>query len=490
MRTHGAFLIGFGAAALLLCCGRARAQVPSKAKASVSARTISVTSPRPIAAAMDVIEKRYGVAIDYSDPVYASTQDTQLLYTAHCALCSVANPGRKSKRNRSTVPAMGPHDVHLLSPELIPRIRTLKLRYLEASEPLRVAPYFKCTVTTIGCPLVDAAPVGGITALIQRVLARFAAGGGSVFGVRKTATRYGPRWDVYPVKARNALGTFVTQTDYLSATVRLPASTPMGGVMEAVARQLTQKWGLKFEPGPVPPPADVPFPKGTIGHPTIMSARQALLSLAEPINATIRMLYAPDMAGYAISIGAMPYRQPPRPPTPRAVPARMVPAHPFPLGLWMSGRNSPRLIPRIQGALAKAGYLHTPASNKWDANAVNALRGFQIAHGLRPTGEFDNKTAAALLPFLPMVPAHLVPAKPAMDLQLAYWLGSTPDGRKEIAEALTKAGFYNGPISSKPNNSAAEAALKAFQKANGLQPNGWFTYKTAQKLAPYLSKAK
>ena len=77
-----------------------------------------------------------------------------------------------------------------------------------------------------------------------------------------------------------------------------------------------------------------------------------------------------------------------------------------------------------------------------------------------------------------------------MDPALAYWLESTSDGRKEIEQALAKAGFYHGPITSTRSNPAAQAALKAFREANGLQPTGYFDYVTAEKLAPFIPSPK
>jgi hypothetical protein len=119
-------LAGAGVLALLLCTGRALAQT---VEATPPVETIDVAG-RPISDALDVIEERYGVAVDYSDPVYDSTVDMQLLWSLH------------GKR--------------LLVPVLIPRIWTLQLQY----------------------STVRGRPVGGITTLIRQLLARFAAQGG------------------------------------------------------------------------------------------------------------------------------------------------------------------------------------------------------------------------------------------------------------------------------------------------------------------------
>jgi hypothetical protein len=47
------------------------------AQGGSSVETFSVTEARPVAEAMNVIEERYGVLIDYVDPQYAGPQDTE-----------------------------------------------------------------------------------------------------------------------------------------------------------------------------------------------------------------------------------------------------------------------------------------------------------------------------------------------------------------------------------------------------------------------------
>jgi len=446
--------------------GPARAQTSAGTGATAVAKTIDVTAARPVAAALDVIEQRYGVPIDYSDPVYASTVDTQLLYSVH---------GKP-----------------LVTPALIPRVWTLLVRYEEVKETPKGIPYLSCETQSLVCNPVSVWPVHGITALIRKVLNRFAAEGGSIFGVRRVDMSHGlgPRWEVYPIKARNALATFVPQTDFLATTLHIPtAKRTAGEMLDLIAQQLTKKWGRRFETFAASFRPDAGSePVGECGADGV-TARQAIVGLLG-WSAAIRMFYGPPEDSYMINIATLPYREPPRPPTPKAIPARMAPPRPYYPSTWAGFSRLPKRIHEIQGALAEAGYLHTAPSDTWDANAVKALRRFQTAEGLPVTGRFDPLTAGRLLPFLPEAPARMVPAKPAMDPALAYWLESTPDGRREIAEALTRAGFYHGPVTSSSSNPAAAAALKAFQKANGLPPNGWFTYQTAERLAPYLPNQK
>jgi peptidoglycan hydrolase-like protein with peptidoglycan-binding domain len=352
-------------------------------------------------------------------------------------------------------------------------------------------PYLSCREQSATCNPVFVWPKHGITALIKKVLGNLAAQGGPILAVRKISTHFGPRWEVYPLKVRNSLGTFAPQPDFLSATVHIPASTTLPyGVPEVVAKQLTRKWGHKFEWGGCclfiegVPPAET-----KLGRSLTLSARRALLYHLDS-RWDMRVLCGLSDAACNINIVQMPYREPLRPPTPATVPARMVLAKPFYPSDWLQFSRTRKGIMDIQGALAKAGHLHTAPTTKWDASAIDAVRQFQAANGLRPSGKFDFWTARKLLPFLPEIPAHLEPAKPGMDPALAYWLGSTPDGRKEIEEALKKAGFYNGAITSTARNPGAEAALKAFPKGNGLRPTGYFDNATAEKLAPFLPKPK
>ncbi|HVB98931.1 MAG TPA: peptidoglycan-binding domain-containing protein [Candidatus Dormibacteraeota bacterium] len=470
MRAHAAVIAGTGLLALALFRGTAPAQAAQHATPGTnnapSVMTIDVTG-RPIPEALDVIEQRYGVAIDYSDPVYASNVDTQLLYSVHGKPLTV--------------------------PTLIARIRTLKFQYIEVNGKAETCPpppqgrRIPCYI-----PNQRRQPKGGITLLIQQLLKHYAAQGGQVFGVRKLEGLTGPQWDVYPKEARNALGTFVPQTDFLGATINIPtAERTASEMLGQIAQQLTQKWGRKFLSGEEPIYATTrgKVSRGAEG----VTARQALVNVLGafgPPPFVWRMFTGPGTTEYVINIASLPYREPPRPPTPRPVPARVQSARPALPLFWMAATRVPKLAFDVQGALAKAGYLQTAPTTKWDANAVAAVRRFQAANGLPPTGKLNVPTLAKLEPFLPEGPARVMPAKPAMDYALAYWLGSTPEGRKEIAGALTKAGFYNGPISGSENNPRADAALKAFQAANGLKPDGWLTYQTAEKLAPFLANPK
>jgi len=73
---------------------------------------------------------------------------------------------------------------------------------------------------------------------------------------------------------------------------------------------------------------------------------------------------------------------------------------------------TPQRISEIQQALAKDGSFTGSPNGKWDASTVDAMRRFQDAHGLNPSGKLDAKTlhllglgspTAGLAPPLPPV---------------------------------------------------------------------------------------
>jgi peptidoglycan hydrolase-like protein with peptidoglycan-binding domain len=57
---------------------------------------------------------------------------------------------------------------------------------------------------------------------------------------------------------------------------------------------------------------------------------------------------------------------------------------------------APERISEIQTALAKDGSFDGKPSGKWDAVTVDAMKKFQEAHGLNPSGKLDAKTLQKL----------------------------------------------------------------------------------------------
>jgi peptidoglycan hydrolase-like protein with peptidoglycan-binding domain len=65
---------------------------------------------------------------------------------------------------------------------------------------------------------------------------------------------------------------------------------------------------------------------------------------------------------------------------------------------WERGQKNPapERISEIQQALAKDGSFTSKPNGKWDASTVEAMKKFQAAHGLTPTGKLDALTLQKL----------------------------------------------------------------------------------------------
>ena len=468
---------GAGILAVFICAGRARAQA---APVGSTFETIQVTGARPVARAMDMIGERYGVLIDYVDAPWMAPQDTQVYRPVH---------GK------------------LLEPPLLgPKTWTISLHYWQVpGTPKSVAPIYQCKTGAAGCAAVTTRPQEGIEGLIQEVLHQFADQGGPIFAVRKLEMPYGARWGVYPTYARDRSGTMVAQPDFLSTKIAIPKARRWPAEMFGlIVQQLAQASGANFRVGFVgyPVPQHMPMPgeqPPELGAENV-SAWRAIADVMAPMIGpkanigVVRVRYGvcePACGyGYYINVVPLPYREPPRPPTPAPQPARALPPRDiYPAG-WLQRAHMPEGIREIQQTLAKLDYLDTSPTSSWDANAIAALKRFQQAASLPQTGTFDLRTAMKLWPSLPR---HLIPvtvrATPAMSVALGDWLNSTPDGRKEVQQALATAGFYSGPIGERLSPAAVKA-LEAFQTANGLKPTGALDWNTAVKLSPYLPQPK
>ena len=65
---------------------------------------------------------------------------------------------------------------------------------------------------------------------------------------------------------------------------------------------------------------------------------------------------------------------------------------------WERGQKTPTAdrISEIQQALTKDGSFNGTPNGKWDAPTVEAMKKFQDAHGLNPSGKLDAKTLQQL----------------------------------------------------------------------------------------------
>ncbi|HVB33895.1 MAG TPA: peptidoglycan-binding domain-containing protein [Patescibacteria group bacterium] len=452
---------------LLFACGSAVAQTTSQ---NATLETFTVTGARPVSDAMDVIERRYGVLIDYVDPLYLAPQDMQIITAVR--------------------------GIPVKKPFPVPKVRTLSFQYKQVNEPPKNIPYLNCPLGGGACVPVSDWPQGGITALIQKVLDQFAADGGQVFGVRKLNMSYGPRWDVYPERVRDQGGTFGYQPDVLSAIINIPEEKrTWSQMLGEILSQLTASSGREFGGGTGPwdasPMDGSSLPRTERGADNITAEKALAQLLGQWLVLRINS-YAPDDSTYVVNIVNLPNRPLPRPPNPPPPkPPNLVPQS-QPVGVWMAMAGTPKGVLDLQTALAKAGFLHAPPTTHWDKNAADAIRRLQAAYKFPVTGKLDELTIIKLEPYLPKLafpppPSYLTPNP--LGRFLLNWLQSTRRGQMDIQRALTEEGFYSGALTG-AFDLKTRNALTAYQKANGLTPTGIFDDETSRKLAPLLLKMK
>lgn len=83
------------------------------------------------------------------------------------------------------------------------------------------------------------------------------------------------------------------------------------------------------------------------------------------------------------------------------------------------GQKAPTVerVSEIQQALAKDGSFAGKPNGKWDSSTVEAMKKFQSAHGLNPSGKLDAKTLQRL--GLGSQTAGLAPPNPAVKISSA-----------------------------------------------------------------------
>ena len=175
----------------------------------------------------------------------------------------------------------------------------------------------------------------------------------------------------------------------------------------------------------------------------------------------------------------------------------------------VSGYN-PR-VEEIQKILKDSGFDPGPLDGVLGAQTRVATRGFQKKKGLEPTGKIDSVTQLALdreketkKPLFKSEPEFdtresFFPNKSAstkidkedltnktkiQDEVLAFRFKSN-DRIRQIQAALKNAGFYKGEIDGKIGP-RTRAAIKAFQRAKGLNPDGVVGAKTWEELKKHL----
>jgi len=90
---------------------------------------------------------------------------------------------------------------------------------------------------------------------------------------------------------------------------------------------------------------------------------------------------------------------------------------------------TPERISEIQQALAKNGSFSGTPNGKWDESTMEAMRKFQEAHGLNPTGKLDAKTLQKL--GLGSQTAGVAAPTPPMPSSSAARISSSQTARKQ-----------------------------------------------------------
>lgn len=151
-------------------------------------------------------------------------------------------------------------------------------------------------------------------------------------------------------------------------------------------------------------------------------------------------------------------------------------------------------VKEIQEALKEAGFGPEQIDGVMGQQTREAIKEFQKAKGLKPTGIIDSITYLALNRESQMVntgreeakikPQDTKKKEQIQDEIMSYRLKSK-DRIKQIQTALKKAGFYKGQIDGKIGPQTKKAII-AFQKYKKLKPDGIVGPKTWEELNKYL----
>jgi len=176
--------------------------------------------------------------------------------------------------------------------------------------------------------------------------------------------------------------------------------------------------------------------------------------------------------------------------TPTPAPTFQIPTETVRKG--SSGQNAKL----VQQRLKDLGYLTGKVDGEFGTASVTALKTFQSRHGLEADGAagkstyqllFSHKALAAnqLATPAPTIPPTIAPVTPqdpiTKDNVVTIKLGVTGDEVTRLQNRLTALGYYNANANGKCKADDV-AAIKAFQKKNGLDADGIAGYDTQIKL--------
>jgi hypothetical protein len=339
--------------ALLFCTPCASAQTNE---------TISVDDPRPIAAALQALEKKYGYAITYEDPELTNPLDVKDATSEVAAKHAGRTNGKKI---------------------LIPKGGAFQFHYHVEN----------------GKPQEDA------TTLLRRMVAEYGSLGHSIFTVQTRETKNKTEWHVVPTRARDESGLLAEQSALLDRIISIPRKERSAlNMLSEICQQLTLVSGRHVGVGNVPinPLIAYHAELGTNGE----SARDVLDQLLSRFQNQMvwQVFFDPGLKWYMLNLHFV------TPPsmtfvTPKSRKLQSDPAHRVsreesyqhvsPAMLRHYSWSKPRIL-QVQSALAREGFYRGRPTGTWDASTIVALEKFQSAKGLPATGSLDKQTLVNL----------------------------------------------------------------------------------------------
>lgn len=233
--------------------------------AAQTMESITVSDPRPVAAAIQELEQRYGLIISYEDPEYVFAGDLQDVTAAV----------------RRDLDKPGPHPA-----VIVPRGPALHFAY----------------------PVSNGKPQEEMTALLARMLAEYAKAGGAVFRVQQRTNKWGRMWEVVPAEVRDKNGRMVTAKPVLDYGVSISTEERTAMQMFAlICRELSQVTGRKIERGTVPLNAFFAL-RVQMGADVSQPAREVLEKLLGKFMGPLSwsLFYDPGTDAYFLNIDMVP----------------------------------------------------------------------------------------------------------------------------------------------------------------------------------------
>jgi len=339
--------------------------------------SIDVNDSRPLAAALQALEKKYGLAITYEDPVYANFSDLQDV----------------------TPPVVGRPVVDTSHRVFVPKGGEFHFHYA----------------------VENGKPVEDTHSLLRRMLTEYAGVGKPAFEVQERTTKYWPEWHVFLTEVRATNGDVVPGAALLDNIINIPnrkrTYTEMfGEILEQVSivsgyRVMVANYPMNYFYALRNHEADY----GADHRP----ARDALAELLGP-SFVWYLFHVPGDQKFFLDIHIKATS-----PSSAPVPQRFSPldesGHLINPGPRVSREEAYRHslalrhlplsyehISEIQSALARAGYYQGDPTGMWDSNTVEAMKKFQSANDLPPTGRWDEPSLRKLgVTFTPSVPANI-----------------------------------------------------------------------------------